>query len=315
LSSLEADLRSAQFDVQIVGIGGMQFHSTTVDIDGMAAGGNLPIVEETAQQPVWQEWGAHWRDLYILDRNGHLVTKINLTNFDPSPSVNNGQNYAQLKTLFVHAEAIGVSSKQVNQQYVTALYHDLLHRDAAATELATWTGMLDAGISRVHVALDIEQTTGCLRDEVQSLYAHYLQRRAHPNELAGFTRFLAEGGTLEQVAVDIVGSAEYYRTRGADTNDGYLDALYQDALGRAINPGIRARWDNALHSGTSRQQVAAAVFASTEYQRDLVESFYGQFIHHPPTAATLQHYIRLLHRGARDEAVLADIVASPDYLN
>jgi Domain of unknown function (DUF4214) len=291
----------------------MQFQSTTADIDGMAAGGNLPIVEESAQQPVWQEWGAQWRDLYILDRNGHLVTKINLTNFDPSPAANNGLNYAQLKALFVHAEAIGVSSPQVNQQYVSALSHDLLHRDANATELAIWTGKLNAGISRVHVALDIEQRKGFLQDEVRSLYVHYLHRQADPTALVEFTQFLAEGGTLEQVAADIVGSREYFRTRGGGTNDGFLDALYQDALGRAPNPTIRANWDSALLRGISRQQVAAAVFASTEYRRDLVESLYGQLVHHPPTAATLQHYIRLLRRGARDQDVLAEIVASADY--
>jgi hypothetical protein len=89
-------------------IGGMQFNSTTADIQGMAALGILPIVEETPQQPVWQNWGAAWRDLYILDANSDYFQKINLTYFDPDPSVNGGQNYAQLRSMFVDAASVPV---------------------------------------------------------------------------------------------------------------------------------------------------------------------------------------------------------------
>lgn len=82
----------------------MQFNSTQAQVDTMAALGNLPIVAETAQQPVWSQWGALWRDLYVVDRDGDLFQKFNLTDFDPDPTVNNGQNYAQIKQAFIGAQ-------------------------------------------------------------------------------------------------------------------------------------------------------------------------------------------------------------------
>jgi hypothetical protein len=293
----------------------MQFHSTTADIDGMAAGGNLPIVEESAQQPVWQEWGAQWRDLYILDRNGNLVTKINLTDFDPSPTVSNGQNYAQLKALFVHAEAIGVSSTRGNQSYVSSLYHDLLHRDADGTGLAAWTGMLDAGISRVQVALDIEQSTEYVQDEVQSLYEHYLHRQADSTGLAVFTQFLAEGGTLEQVAADIVGSPEYYQTRGGGTLDGFLSAAYEDALARAVDPIGQSGFLQATAAGVTRGQVATVIFTSTEYRQLGVERDYLTFLDRQADATGLQVFTTALTQGTRAEVVLAGILGSDEYFS
>ena len=347
--------------MQIVAIGGMQFNSTTADIDGAAAGGDLPIVEESPQQPVWQEWGAQWRDLYILDPNGNLFFKLNLTDFDPSPTENNGQNYALLKSLFIDAEFAGVSSTQFqvstlavtqdagnavltltrtgdlgqaasvtlttsdgtakgnvdyvpvattvtfaagigsvavsipliqdanadptaafdvtltnatngmqvgdpaqeivtiyangptpNQSYVAALYQDLLHRDADAAGLAAWSGLLDQGVSRMQVALDIEQSPEYRQDEIQSLYTHYLLRQADPAGLAAFTNFLAQGGTLEQVAADIVGSPEYYQTRGGGTIQGFLTALYEDVLGRSIDPNGQSVFGQALAAGATR---------------------------------------------------------------
>src|SRR5262249_27350045 len=106
-----------------------------------------------------------------------------------------------------------VTDPSANQAFVMQLYQDLLHRPAHAGGLAYWSGLLDQGVSRAQVALDIEQSLEYRQDEVQALYAHYLHRNAGPAGLAVFTNFLAHGGTLEQVAADIVGSREYYRTR------------------------------------------------------------------------------------------------------
>jgi hypothetical protein len=293
----------------------MQFGSTTADINGMAAGGDLPIVEENTQQPVWQEWGAQWRDLYILGKDGTFFTKINLTNFDPDPSVNNGQNYAQLKSLFVQAEAVGARSDGLtpNQHYVTAIYQELLHRQPDAAGLAAWSAMLDQAGSRTQVALAIEQSQEYREDEVESLYTHYLSRQADPVGLAAFTNFLAQGGTLEQVAADIVASAEYYQTHGGGADGGFLAALYQDALARPIDANGQSHLTQALASGVSRQQIAAVIFASTEYQQDVVENAYLTSLNRPADASGLQAFTAAMAQGTRDETIIADILGSDEF--
>jgi hypothetical protein len=423
LSSLEAELHSQQFAVQIVGIGGMQFQSTTADIDTAAAGANLPLVEETAQQPVWQAWGAQWRDLYILDRNGNLFAKLNLTNFDPDPSVQNGQNYAQLKSLFIQAEAMGISSAQFlvatlavtqdagnavltvartgnigqaatvmlttsdgtakanvdyvpvatvvtfapgigsrdvsipliphastnptatfevalsnangmqvgdpaqvivtiyakgptpNQRFLAVLYQELLHRDPEAAGLAAWSGLLDRGVSRSQVTLAIEQSLEYRQDEIQSLYAHYLKRQADPTGLAAFSNLLAQGGTLEQVTADIVGSPEYYQTRGGGTSNGFLTAVYEDILLRAIDATGRNSFGQALAAGVPRVQVAAAILASAEYRQDVIESDYLTFLNRQADASGLQFFTTALAQGTRAEVMVAEILGSDEFFS
>jgi hypothetical protein len=93
-------------DVNIIAIDGSQFGNGPDQLAGMATLGDLPLVQETAAQMVWSSWNAEWRDLIILDRTGRFTGKINLTAFNPDPSVNNGQNYAQLRSMLIAARGI-----------------------------------------------------------------------------------------------------------------------------------------------------------------------------------------------------------------
>src|SRR5205085_11760517 len=99
----------------------------------------------------------------------------------------------------------------------------------------------------------------------------FLLRPADPSGLNTFVNVLLQGGAVEEVAAALAGSGEYFETRGNATNDGFLDALYSDALHRSVDSVGRAAWDQALAAGATRGQVAAAIFASGEYRQDLVQ--------------------------------------------
>jgi hypothetical protein len=128
-----------------------------------------------------------------------------------------------------------------------------------------------------------------------------------------FVNFLGSGGTPEQAQSLIAGSAEYFQNRGGGTNDGFLTALYQDALGRAADPAGRSAFDQALASGATPTQVAAAIFASDEYRHDLVQGFYLRYLHRPADAGGLSAFVNALKAGARDQDVIAAILASGEY--
>src|SRR5262249_54496897 len=131
--------------------------------------------------------------------------------------------------------------------------------------------------------------------------------------LQTFTAFLMSGGTLEQAQAEIVASAEYYQVRGGGGDVGFLAALYKDALNRNIDPTGLAAFGQALAQGGSRAQVAAAIFASNEYQTDLVSSYYTQFLHRNADAIGLAAFTNALRHGVTDEGVIAAIVASDEY--
>ncbi|MAE64422.1 MAG: hypothetical protein CMJ18_09145 [Phycisphaeraceae bacterium] len=106
LNDLSLELESEGItDVRIIGINGPAWAGD--DLAGMLAGRVLPFVQDDAQQNVWANWNADWRDVFILDRAGQLANRINLTGFNPDPGVNQGQNYALLKSMFLDARGTG----------------------------------------------------------------------------------------------------------------------------------------------------------------------------------------------------------------
>tara|TARA_Y100001970_G_scaffold159766_1_gene195487 strand:+ start:1126 stop:1548 length:423 start_codon:yes stop_codon:yes gene_type:complete len=52
---------------------------------------------------LWDMWDISLRDLVILDRQGKLVAKINLTYTNPDPISTCGENYETIKNLILNA--------------------------------------------------------------------------------------------------------------------------------------------------------------------------------------------------------------------
>ncbi len=51
----------------------------------------------------WGLWNVLIRDFFILDRNGSLVARINLTYNNPAPDENCGNNYQLIKDLLIQS--------------------------------------------------------------------------------------------------------------------------------------------------------------------------------------------------------------------
>jgi autotransporter-associated beta strand protein len=215
-------------------------------------------------------------------------------------------NYDSRATLTV------VPPPDANHRFVIQMYQDLLKRQPDANGLAFWADQLDHGTSRSQVVLVVEASQEYRTVLVQSLYQTYLHRAADPTGLTAFVSFLGAGGTDEQVQSMITGSQEYFQSHGS-TNDGFLSAIYQDALNRAIDPTGRTAFMNALNNGSSRGDVASIIFGSPEYRQDLVRGFYQNFLRRAADIPGLNALVAALQSGARDEDVVASIISSPEY--
>jgi uncharacterized repeat protein (TIGR01451 family) len=200
-----------------------------------------------------------------------------------------------------------------NEQFVIQLYGDLLHRQADALGLASWCDLLDNGASRLQIVQGFQSSPEYRGDEVDAVYSRLLHRAADPAGRNSFVNFLESGGTVEQLEALIAGSPEYFQRRGGGTNDGFLNALYQDGLGRVVDAGGRATWDQALASGVSRTQVAAQLFSSLEYDLDLVNNDYAAYLRRPADAAGLNDWVAQLLGGVGSDQVLAGLLASDEY--
>jgi hypothetical protein len=235
------------------------------------------------------------------------LTLLVVVNDLQSPETTGG-----FRTVKIDSRVSDPPAAQLNQAYVAQLYRELLQRQPDAGGLAYWSGLLEQGTAPQQVAQEILASPEYRGVEVRQLYATYLHREPEPLGLAAFTQFLSAGGTAEQAAALILSSPEY-RDRAGDSDPGFLDALYQDALGRAPDPTGRAAFSQALAQGVSRGQVAAIVLGSVEYQQGLVQSDYLRYLHRRADPVGLNGFTSALARGVTDEGVLAAVVGSAEY--
>jgi hypothetical protein len=205
------------------------------------------------------------------------------------------------------------SGTTADENFVMQAYLTLLQRPADATGLATWTTALGAGVSRTQVVQAIQASPEYLTLEVNNLYTTLLHRAADPAGLSTFTNYLARGGTVEQVAAIMAGSDEYFFTRGGGSYEGFLEALYEDALVRPLDGSGLATFGQALARGIARAQIAATIFTSQEYRQDVVGGFYLKLLHRDADNSGMNTFVGLLSSGIRDEDIVATLVGSGEY--
>jgi streptogramin lyase len=206
-----------------------------------------------------------------------------------------------------------------NQAFVIKVYHDLLGRQPDPNGLAGWSGLLDQGVPRSQVVLEIENDAAheYYTDLVQSFYQLYLKRAEGPgdgNGPANMVNFLAAGGTVEQLRAGFTSSAEYFSTRAGGTSSGFINALYLDAFNTpnrlTSDPGAQS-FKQQLDNGTlNRAQVSAAIFSSTEFEDDLEQGFYTQFLNRSGSSGELNAWASQLAAGATDQFIIAQILGS-----
>jgi hypothetical protein len=249
-------------------------------------------------------------------------------------TLSNPTGGSTLGTPNVTVVTLGEKDGTPNQLFVAQAYRDVLMRNVDPGGLTTWVNFLNGGGSRQQFVLAIDHSAEYRTLIVQQLFQHYLHRSADSGGLTTFTNLLAAGGTDEQVAAALAGSQEYFTVRGGGTNNGFLSALYQDVLNRAIDSSGQATYTQLLANGTNRTQVASMLLGSTEYFTDLVQSYYQRFLHRAADTSGLNSYVTLLETvpppvrqpligsdptttgtQVHDEDVIAMLVGSQEYFN
>ena len=152
-------------------------------------------------------------------------------------------------------------------------------------------------------------------DLVNSFFHSYLNRPADPLALSTYVGALNGGATDEMVQAPILGSDEYFLSRSANSNQGYLNALFLDLLNRPPDQASIDTFLTLLGSGGTRSQVAGILLGSAEYDTLLVTGYYSRFLRREPDSAGLNGFVSELQppNNARDEQVIAQILGSEEY--
>ena len=205
-------------------------------------------------------------------------------------------------------------SADANATFVQQLYQDLLGRAADPGGLGFWTGALQQSGQRDQVALAIEQTSEYRSRLVQGLYSSLLGRQADPGGLAFCVNSFQLGATLAQVEAVLLGSPEYFQKRGSGDTATFLNALYNDVLGRPIDGGGLGFWSGVLGSA-SNGQVALTILTSGEGFTHLVQQAYGQFLGRTADPGGATFFVGNLQQGGRYETLVTQLTDSSEYFN
>src|SRR5207244_2950262 len=77
-----------------------------------------------------------------------------------------------------------------------------------------------------------------------------------------------------------------------DTASGvYLNQVYEDLLGRQIDPSGLGFWQNALTAGATREQVAQGISSSHEYRGLQVDDLFRSLLHRQADPTGLDTFI------------------------
>jgi Ca2+-binding RTX toxin-like protein len=199
-------------------------------------------------------------------------------------ALNGGTSLQSVANGFVTSQEFQqVYGQLSDKDFVTLLYHNVLHRDPDTGGLNAWLGVLTQGASRAEVLVGFSESSEnvsalaapveqglWIQDpaaaEVARLYDTTLGRLPDSSGLAGWTHALESGSaSLLQVTQGFIGSQEFQQVYGPLTDDGFVKLLYHNVLHRDPDPGGLASWVAALSQGASRAQVVIGFSESAEH--------------------------------------------------
>jgi len=265
--------------------------------------------------PSVSSWTINWGDGDIQTVTGnpssvvHTYKAIHQTYQISATATDASGNHAADNTV-----SVTFDFNNQNQRFIAALYQEFLHRDADPAGLSFHENQLNAGASRESVAMSFEISHEYSTSFVLAQYQSLLHRAPSQAEVDYWVGLLHGGATWEHVETAFLASDEFFATRGGSNNTGFLNAVYEEVLGRSLDPAAQTFWEAALASGMSRATVASTILHSQESANRLVESWYQQYLHRPEAdPAGLSHWSTMLQTGVPAETVLAGILGSLEY--
>ena len=229
----------------------------------------------------------------------------------------NGSSPQQLfLQLATSSEFAGAVNADVGQLFVTQVYHELLNRAPDPAALTLYAGEIDAGTAtRLQIVEAIQSSTEFRTDAVDTLYQTVLGRVSDSGGLAGSLAFLEQGGTPAQLEAILLSSNEFFMAKGGGTDSGFIGALYQVGLNRAVDGSAVQIFGQALSGGASRTTVIEDVFSSAESQTVELNGLYNEFLGRSADPGGLSAALASLQSGASLDQIAAILIASSEYLD
>ena len=225
----------------------------------------------------------------------------------------------------VNATVNGYNS-QPDQNWLNQVYLDTLGRAPSPAEVAAGLLQIRQGVRHNNVVLGILSGPEYTANLAAAAAVKILDQPTSSAAPGQDVTDLSQGATIEQVEAVMYGTAAFYLEQGGDSDLGFLEALYQDALGRPLDAAGQASYMAQLSAGTTsantladpssnavRENVALQVLTSPEAQGNLVSAAYLKFLRRPADSVSVGYWSSLLATGMNDQQFYAQLLGSPEY--
>src|SRR5690606_8545983 len=180
---------------------------------------------------------------------------------------------------------------------------------ADASGSAHWAGQLCSGMPRGEFALALARTPEWVNTVIAGQYQQILGRSPDGPGLAYWSQHVRGGMRIAALASNLYASAEFYAAAG-NTDAGWVNAMYQNILGRAPDPTGHAYWMGQLAAGVPRQTLANALFLSYESNIKRVDALYAQILGRAPDPGGRDYWGKQL--ATLDDINLAALLVASD---
>ena len=179
----------------------------------------------------------------------------------------------EVRAMLSKTAAATPAAMRDNQAYVAHLMGTgrLLSPQESALERQLVAG-LDQGVPRERVVLKLLRSVPASTVHVQATYTALLGRAPSPRELRAGIELVRRFGDDRALEVALLGTREFYTSRGGGTDAGFLGALYGSILHRSPTATEQASGLRALAGPASRPGLASRLLKLPEAQAILAGS-------------------------------------------
>jgi len=143
-------------------------------------------------------------------------------------------------------------------------------------------------------------------------YSKFLGRSPTPTDLTYYRNELKNGVSDENLLAGFAGSQEFYNAQGADPA-AWINAMYQDILGRAPTASDLTYYKKSLNDGITRTQISLGFARSPEHETQVITHDYGAYLGRNPSPSELNYYVTRYANGLANEDIIAGFVGSAEF--
>lgn len=213
-----------------------------------------------------------------------------------------------------------------DQRFVYEYLKDVLQRPISMAEVDYWTAQFEKNHEdRQTFSLIVLESTPPYeyrRGEIDSAYKTYLHRDADPQGENYFLQLVINSqgtksgpGTEKRTAALLINSDEYYNVRAGGTLDGFITAVFEDALKRPPEPEALAYFEYQLTHGMTHIEFATTVLNSVESETRSINSLYERYLGRPADPQGLAMFLNNNSLGYGTETNTETLLDTDEFYN